>query len=245
VNAVITAGGRVEGEYAAAAGTEIKALAEVRGATMLARIVEAVRRAGAARVAVVGGEDVRRACESMVDLVIAESPSGAQNVIAALRAWREHDEPLLYATSDMPYAHPEAVADFVRRAPAGHLAISLCDYEAFAKRFPHAPPGFGIRLAGERVVNGGLFMLPAGSAERVAGVAARFFEARKRPWQMVRLVHPTAALRFAVGRLSIAHLEAEAQRILGLPATAVRGCAPELGFDADTIAEYVHAGIHS
>jgi GTP:adenosylcobinamide-phosphate guanylyltransferase len=243
VNAVVTAGGRVDAAYAAAAGTPVKALAAVRGETMLVRIVDALRDAGATRIAVVGGDEVRLACESRVDAVIPERPSGGENVLAALRAWSD-DAPLLYATSDMPYASSTAVADFVRRAPQGHLALSLCEYDAFAARFPNAPPGFGIRLAGERVVNGGTFLIPAGAAERVAAVATGFFDARKAPWRMVRLVNPLAGLRFAIGRLTIAHLEGEARRILGVPATAVRGCSPELGFDADTVEEYRYACAH-
>jgi GTP:adenosylcobinamide-phosphate guanylyltransferase len=245
VNAVITAGGRVDAEYARVAGTNVKALAVVRGATMLARTIDALRGAGVARIAVVGGDDVRRACESSVDEIIAEKPRGSENIIAALKAWPQYREPLIYATSDMPYVGTEAVADFIARVPEGHFALSLCEFNAFVERFPEAPSGFGIKLAGERVVNGGLFTIPAGSGERLALLAAQFFDARKEPWRMVRLINFGAALRFAFGRLTIAHLEAEAQRIGGLPATAVRGCAPELGFDADTAAEYEYAIAHA
>jgi GTP:adenosylcobinamide-phosphate guanylyltransferase len=245
VNAVITAGGRIDGEYARAAGTEVKALAAVRGETMLARTIAALRGAGVKRIAVVGGEDVHLACEASVDLVIPEKARGSENIIAALRAWPEYREPLVYATSDMPYVAPAAVADFIARSPDGHFALSLCEFNAFVERFPEAPSGFGIKLAGERVVNGGLFVIPAGSGERLAGLAAQFFDARKEPWRMVKLINPMAALRFAFGRLSIAHLEVEASRIGGLPATAVRECAPELGFDADDAAEYEYANAHA
>jgi GTP:adenosylcobinamide-phosphate guanylyltransferase len=245
VNAVITAGGRVDDEYARAAGTGVKALAPVRGETMLARTIAALRGAGVKRIAVVGGEDVRRACEASVDEVIPEKPRGSENIIAALRAWPQYREPLIYATSDMPYVAAGAVGDFISRSPSGHFTLSLCEFGAFIERFPEAPSGFGIKLAGERVVNGGLFVIPAGSGESLAGLAAQFFDARKQPWRMVRLINPAAALRFAFGRLSIAHLEVEATRIGGLPATAVRNCAPELGYDADNVAEYEYAIAHA
>jgi GTP:adenosylcobinamide-phosphate guanylyltransferase len=245
VNAVITAGGRIDGEYARAAGTDVKALAVVRGETMLARTIAALRGAGVQRVAVVGGEAVRLACKGSVDAVIPEKARGSENIISALRAWPEYHEPLIYATSDMPYAESDAVADFIARSPDRHFALSLCEFNAFVERFPEAPSGFGIKLAGERVVNGGLFVIPAGSGESLAGLAARFFDARKEPWRMVKLINPMAALRFAFGRLSIAHLEVEASRIGGLPATAVRNCAPELGFDADNAAEYEYANAHA
>ena len=245
MNAVITAGGRVDGEYARVSGSDIKALASVRGETMLQRVIASLRGAGVSRIAVVGGEDVRRACHDAVDAIIPESVRGSENVIAGLRAWPEDREPLLYATSDMPYVVPEAVADFIARAPEGRFALSLCEFQAFAQRFPDAPDGFGITLAGERVVNGGLFVIPAGHGERLASLAAQFFDARKQPWRMVRLINLGAVLRFAVGRLSIAHLEAEATRIGGVAATAVRECAPELGFDADTAGEYAYANAHA
>jgi GTP:adenosylcobinamide-phosphate guanylyltransferase len=245
MNAVITAGGRVSGEYARASGTDVKALALVRGTTMLARVISSLREAGVERIAVVGGDDVRRACEDSVELIIPEAPRGSENVIAALRAWPEYHEPLLYATSDMPYVTTEAAADFISRVPHGNVAISLCEFRAFVERFPEAPSGFGIKLAGERVVNGGLFCIPAGSGDRLATIAAEFFDARKQPWRMVRLINPASAFRFAIGALSIGHLEVEATRIAGVAASAVRGCAPELGFDADDAAEYEYANEHA
>lgn len=243
MNAVVTAGGRIEGAFAAAAGTEIKALAPVRGISMLERVLHALRACGARRIALVADEDVGRNYASLVERVIEASPSGSENMIRALRAWTEDAQPLLYATSDLPYVNPDALRDFLARAPQQSIAMALVEAESYAARFPGAPP-FGIRLAGERVVNGGVFVLPAGSAARVERVATGFFEARKRPWQMAGLVGPTTLLRFVTGRLSVGHLEAKAARVFGMPAAAVRGCAPELAFDVDTAADYRYACDH-
>jgi GTP:adenosylcobinamide-phosphate guanylyltransferase len=243
VKAVITAGGRIDGAFAQAAGTRVKALAPVRGTTMLQRMMDALRAAGVTRLAVVGGGEVRDACGSIVERVVEESPSGTENMIRALRAWPEDGSPLLYATSDLPYVTSEAVAGFLKRVAPGTLAVALADFTQFTARFPAAPP-FGITLAGERVVNGGVFSIPGGSAERLAAIARRFFDARKRPWRMASIVGPLALLRFLFGRLSIAHLEALTARALDAPAAAVRGCAPELAFDVDTAAEYAYACAH-
>jgi CTP:molybdopterin cytidylyltransferase MocA len=241
MKAVVTAGGRVDAPYANAAGTAIKALAPVRGATMLDRIIDALRTAGATRIAVVGGSEVRAACADRVELVVDETPSGAQNVLRALAAWPDDDgESLLYATSDMPYVSAAAVRDFLARAAPGAIAVALAEYADFARRFPGAPP-YGITLAGERVVNGGLFSLPAGSCAAVAKMATRLFEARKRPWLMATLVSPLALLRLVAGRLGVSEIETIARGVANLPAAAVRGCAPELGYDADTLSEYRYA----
>ena len=244
MKAVVTAGGRIEGPFAQAAGTPVKALASVRGTTMLARVIAALRQAGATEIAVIGGSEVRAACGTLVERVVDESPSGSINLLSALRAWPEDGEPLLYATSDLPYVTGDAVSDFLGRIAPGTLAVSLAEFAAFERRFPGSS-GFGITLAGERVVNGGLFLIPSGAAERLAVFARRFFEARKRPWQMASFVSPIVLLRFLFGRLSIAHLEGMAARLLGVPSAAVRNCAPELAFDVDTDSEYRYACTHA
>lgn len=243
MKAVITAGGEIDGDFAAEAGTRIKALASIRGATMLDRILAALRGNGVDRIAVIGDEEVRAAYGTRVEAVVAASPSGSVNLVRALAAWPEDGAPLVYATSDLPYVTADAVGDFLARVPPQTLAMSLVEAQRYATRFPDAPP-FGLRLAGERVVNGGVFLLPPGSAARLMGLASRFFETRKRPWRMAGVIGPLTLLRFATGRLSVAHLEAKAHQVLGLPARAVRGCAPELAFDVDTIEEYRYACAH-
>ncbi|HEY6326735.1 MAG TPA: nucleotidyltransferase family protein [Candidatus Cybelea sp.] len=244
MKAVITAGGRIDGPFAQAAGTRVKGLAPVRGQTMLARMIASLRSAGATRIAVVGGDEVRAACGAHVDRFVDESVSGSENLLRALRAWPEDGETLLYATSDLPYVTPEAIEAFAVRVPSGALAVALAEFPDFVRRFPDAPPSYGITLAGERVVNGGVFLLPEGSTQRIATVAARFFDARKRPWQMANLVSPIVLIRFLLRRVSVADLEAMAVRVLQLPARAVRHSAPELAYDVDTFAEYDYACAH-
>jgi len=207
---------------------------------MLALVLGALRGCGADRIAVIGGDEVRGACGSAVERFIEESPSGSENLLRALGAWPEDGEPLLYATSDLPYINAAAVRDFIERVPGGTLGVPLAEFSHYAARFPQAPPT-GITLAGERVVNAGVFLLPPDSAPRLAGAATAIFESRKRPWRMASLIGPSALIRFALGRLTIANLEATAQRVLQVPARAVRGCAPELAFDVDTAAEYLYA----
>ena len=239
MNVVMTAGGRIGGAYVAEAGTTVKALAEVRGRTMLERAVAAARGAGATRIAVVGGDEVRAACGAAVDVVLPESASGAENLTRALRAWPA-DEPLLFLTTDLPYVTAGALAAFLDAAPADALAMPIATPEAFYARFPDAPP-FGITLGGERVVNGGAFRFPAGQAERVIAIATRFFDARKSPWKMASLLGATLAWRFATKRLSVGGLEEAAPRRFGITVKAVRRSAPELCYDADTVEEYRYA----
>ncbi|HMF28621.1 MAG TPA: hypothetical protein VKE42_07600, partial [Candidatus Cybelea sp.] len=194
---------------------------------------------GVDEIAVVGGEEVRAACSTTIDRFVQESPSGSENLLRALRAWPD-DERLIYATSDLPYVTPEPVRDFLQRVGHGTLAVALAEYVAFVERFPNGPP-VGIRLGGERVVNGGVFSIPQGATEKLAAIATRFFEARKQPWRMAGLVGPGVLIRFLSGRLRVSDLETMALHVLQVPAQALRGCAPELAFDVDTVAEYRYA----
>jgi GTP:adenosylcobinamide-phosphate guanylyltransferase len=240
---VVTAGGRVEGEFAEVIGTPVKALAPFAGSTFLERTVQALRDAGVERIAVVGGADVRRACALLVDKVIEEDASGAVNLSRALHAF-DGGEPLLYVTSDMPFVSAAALRVFCERVPAHALALPLSEWRDFEERFPQAP-GFGITLAGERVVNGGAFVIPAQAAARIERFAAKFFEARKSVWRMARLAGPALLLQFALRRLSIAHLERHAQRLLGVPACALRNAPVELAYDVDALEEYKYAIEHA
>lgn len=238
-SAVITAGGRVDGEFARLIGTQVKALAPFGGGTLLSRTIEAVRASGIERIAVIGGREVHASCAHRVEVVIDESSEGSENLVRALHAWDE-PAPLLYLTSDMPFVSAPALKDFTDRAPAGSLALPLTEWRAFEKRFPGAPP-FGITLAREKVVNGGTFAIPHAAISRIERFAVAFFEARKSVWRMAQLTGPVLLAKFALRRLGVAQLEAHAQRLLGVPATAVRNAPPELAYDVDTLEEYRYA----
>ncbi len=239
MNAVITAGARVDAEFAGRIGTPVKALACVAGRTLLSASIDAARQAGVTRLAVVGGSEVSEACASSVERVIEESASGAANLQKALHAWNER-EPLLYMTSDMPFIGGAALRDFVEAAPADALGLPVTACSDFERRFPGAPR-FGIEIGRERIVNGGVFWIPAGAASAVEKLAMRFFQTRKSPARMALLLGPALCLRFALRRLTIASLEAEARRRLGIPALAIRNAPPELAYDVDTLEEYLYA----
>ncbi|MGC2243382.1 MAG: nucleotidyltransferase family protein [Candidatus Aquilonibacter sp.] len=240
---MITAGGPIDGEYARAAGTALKALAPVRGRTMIARTLDALLACGIERIAVVGNDAVRDACAPVTPVrMIADAGTGAGNVLGALDAWPD-DASLLYLTCDMPYIDVPCLQWFLDRIDTHALSIPRCEHAAFVERFPGAP-AFGIALAGERVVNGGVFHFPAGSRARVRTLATTMFDARKAPWKMAGVAGPLVLLRFALGRISVSALQARAQGVLGVPVAALRNAPAELAYDADTAPEYAYAVNH-
>jgi GTP:adenosylcobinamide-phosphate guanylyltransferase len=243
VKAVITAGAPIDGEFAALAGTTLKALAPVRGETMLDRTIDELREAGVDRIAVVGNDDVQRSVDGRIEKKIPDGGSGAKNVLAALEAWPDDGGPLLYVTCDMPYITADALLEFLEQVPPNALAMPLTEISDFTSRFPDAPP-FGITLAGECVINGGVFHIPARAAPRIRDFATALFEARKAPWRMATIAGPMLLLQFAFKRLSIPALEQRARSVLDMKVSAVRNSAPELAYDADTADEYRYALDH-
>lgn len=241
MHAVITAGGRVDESFAARIGTDVKALARFRGQTVLERAIEAARTAGAQRVAVVGGADVRAQIGGLTDLFIDEAQTGAGNVHLALHAFA--DSPLLYLTSDLPFLDGAVLGAFLRRVPPGAIAMPLASEAQYAARFPGAPEHV-TEIGGERIANGSVFFIPSGAAPTIDAAAQKLFNARKDLFGMAKLLGPSLLLKFALRRLRIADIEAKAAALLGVPASAVRDAPPELCFDVDTLADYDYALAH-
>ena len=238
VHAVITAGGRVEGAFAEHIGTRVKALARVKGRTLLECAIDAAREAGATEVAVIGGDEIRQACGPSIDKLIPEAQSGAQNVHLALTAYPEQD--VLYLSSDLPFIDGASLSAFLARVPHAALGMPLADAGAYESRFPNAPE-HATTIGAERIANGSVFLIPRGAGPVIDRVAQRLFEVRKNLFAMAVLLGPSLLLKFLFKRLRICDIERKAAALLGFSAFAVRDCAPELCFDIDSMDDYRYA----
>lgn len=238
LHAVITAGGRVDGAFASRIGTDVKALAPLGARRLIDASIDAARGAGVAAIAVVGGAAVAAHCAGRVERVVPESADGAENVRRALDAFPGAS--LLYLTSDLPFVDTAGVRDFVARSAGAALAMPLADPDAYARAFPGAPPHV-MRLGGERFANGSVFIIDARALDAVRRVAGAFFDARKAPWRLAALCGPALMLRYACGKLRVEDLEARAEHVLGGTVRAVRGAAPGLCYDVDTVEEWEYA----
>jgi hypothetical protein len=239
VRAVITAGGTVDGAFAAAIGTTVKALAPFGPRTLLDAALAACEGAAIEGIAVIGGAEVRAHLAGRESVrVIDAAADGRTNVLRALAAWP--GERFVYLTSDLPFASAAGLRDFVERSRPAAVTMALADAEAYAMRFPSAPE-HAVALRGERVANGNAFVIAPGAAEPIQALATQFFDARKSLPRLALLLGPSICLRFATKQLRIADLEAYGRRRLGLTVAAVRGCDPGLCYDVDTLDEYAYA----
>ena len=242
MRAVITAGGLVEGPFAEAIGTTVKALAPFGARALLDVALDAVSGAGIDGVAVIGGNEVRAHLRARDVRVVDADRDGATNVLRALTAWPA--ERFLYLTSDMPFATADGLRNLIARSAEYAVTMALADVDAYELRFPNAP-AHSVTLGGERVANGNAFVLAPWAAGTVHALATKFFDARKSLPKLAMLLGPTMCLRFLTKRLTIADLEDYGRRRLGFAVSALRGCDPGLCYDVDTLADYEYALAHA
>jgi GTP:adenosylcobinamide-phosphate guanylyltransferase len=116
-NALILAGSRGGVDPVAAyAGVSHKALIVLDGETLLARVAQALREAGARTIAVSVSDDAVRAAANALGLIVLDAASGpsrsVRDGIEALGA------PLLVTTADHALLQPEWVTRFLADVPA-------------------------------------------------------------------------------------------------------------------------------
>ncbi|MBE7216891.1 MAG: nucleotidyltransferase family protein [Caulobacteraceae bacterium] len=202
LSALVLAGSRpgAPDPVAASEGVAHKALARLGGETLLARVVAAVRAAGAERVIVSASDPAVRAAAAALQAQVLEAEAGpSASVAAALDAV---GAPLLVTTADHALLQPHWVRRFLADAPAE------ADVSALLARRPRveaAAPGARrtyINLRGGGWSGCNLFYLATPEARRAVDVWRRVEAQRKRPWRIARMVGPGALLAYASGALS-------------------------------------------
>jgi len=238
MRAVVTAGGRVDGAFAAAIGTPIKALAPYGNGVLLDVVLDALAGAGLTEVAVVGDSAVGTHLAGRARLIPA-ADDGATNVARALDAWPPDDD-LLFATSDLPFVAAAGLRAFLDASAVYDLTLPVTAEAAYAAAYPGAPPHV-TALGGERVAGGSVFFIGRNARTAVRAVAGGFFDARKSALGMARLLGSALLVRYCLRRLRIADVERRAERVLRVRAAAVRDAAPGLCYDIDTLDDYRYA----
>ena len=142
-------------------------------------------------------------------------------------------ERLLLVTADLPLLRPEIVDEFLTRA--GETGASLC-YPIVSKEdtlamFPEAERIF-VRLEEDTFTGGNFLYLEKHILREASQLFEKVIAARKRPWQLVRILGSSFVFSFLFRTLSIAKIEERAKR-LGLNARAIPMRQAEVGCDVD------------
>ena len=250
IDAILPAGGRIEGEFARRAGTDIKALIRLNGETLLHRTVQTLRETGRVRrIVVIGPEAVQQeAREAGADGTIAEGATGTENIYRGAE-WLQTQNPaasrILIAATDLPFLTAGALTEYFAACPPdADVTVPVITQAAFEAEYPGSGSVF-VPLRPEPVTTGCVFLLNAEVLTALRPRLEQFFASRKSQIGMARLLGAGFVVRYLLHRLTISDIEAQCRRLLHCKGVAVPGSPPELAFDIDLPAEFEYALAHS
>lgn len=200
-------------------GATHKALILLGGETLLARVVKALRAAGAERIAVIGSDtkvqaEARRlGCEPLEE---AEGPS------LSVRAGAAHlSPPLLVTTADHALLESEWVSRFLADLPEGaDVAALVAEREVVEAAAPGTRRTY-LKLADREWSGCNLFYLSGERALRIIDLWRRVEAERKRPWRMAQILGVGMLLKYVTGRLTLSEGADRLGRLAGVQAAVV------------------------
>lgn len=250
VDAVLPAGGRIAGDLASEAGTDVKALLRFNGETMLKQTLRTLRTTGRVRtIAVVGPQEISPHAD-LADVVLPETDSGAGNILRGLEWLRgascgTEAERVVIVTTDLPFLTADAITGFLDACPPElDLCVPVLNRQEFEGRFARSSSRY-VRLSDGEWIIGCAFLINPAAITRNQAMVERVFAARRSQLGMARLLGALFVLRFLTRRLTVRQVERKCLELLGCTGGAVHGCEPELAFDIDYAGDYAYALRHS
>ncbi len=235
IDAIVLAGGPLDDVARLQPGAPNKAFVEIGGATLVGRVIAALRAARSVRriVAVAppsmnGHPGLSQADELRPDGVrITES---LRNGLAGF----DPDADVLIVASDLPVIAAPAIDDFVSRLqPLGADVVYGCvEKRTHLDRFPGVPHTWA-RMRDGTFCGGGIVALKPRALPLLERFIERLGAARKYPFRLASFFGWDLLASFAIGRLTIATAEARASRILGAPVRALVSPYPETAVNVD------------
>lgn len=201
------------------AGVSHKALILLDGQTLLARVAQALRAAGATRIAVSVSDDAVRAHATALGLTVLDAAAGpslsVREGIAALGT------PLLVTTADHALLQPDWIRRFRADTPAdADVSVLLARRDVIEAAAPGTKRTY-LRFADGAWSGCNLFQFATPRAIAALDLWAQVEADRKRPWRIVRRLGIGTLLRYLSGRLTLVEAVAHLGRLAGLDAAAV------------------------
>jgi GTP:adenosylcobinamide-phosphate guanylyltransferase len=182
------------------AGVSHKGLIELGGETLLARVLRALKAAGATRIGVstndeaLGGQlgaDAER-------IAATDSPS-----LSVRQAAEALGTPLLVTTVDHALLQPEWVRQFIDAAPAdADIAVLLAPEAVVREAAPQTRRTY-LKFRDGRYSSCNLFLLRTPRALAAVDLWRRVEAHRKQPWRVALLLGPRMLLGYALGLLTL------------------------------------------
>jgi GTP:adenosylcobinamide-phosphate guanylyltransferase len=234
--ALVLAGSRGPDEpLAVYGGVSHKAMIDVGGKPMLARVIEALAAAGMTRIVVA----IERP-ELVAELGITgveTLPAAAGPSASVLQALDALGTPLLVTTADHALLRPEWVTAFLAGAPAGaDVAAGLARSEAVTAAAPDTRRTF-LRFADGAFSGCNLFLFATPAARGAAALWREVEAKRKEPVKLLARLGPLTAARYALGALPLRAALDRLGALAGVRAEVVEMADGQAAIDVDKPAD--------
>jgi molybdopterin-guanine dinucleotide biosynthesis protein A len=244
-DAILPAGGKISPELARRVGTDVKALIQIEGRTILASTLEALRGSQfVGRSVVIGGSEVQKAARHTADVVLPETASGPENILSGLKYLLGTDTPpqkVIVITTDLPFLTSEIINTFVGMCPPDrNICVPLVNRTDWDKRFPDSTATFATLKDGSWTT-GCAYLIDGGALRAAMPQLERVFEYRKSVVKMARLLGPKFLFKFLTKTLTVPDVEEKIQSMLGCTGAAIRHAPTELAYDIDDLEDYDYA----
>ena len=240
--AVVLAGSRPGTDpFAAAHGTQLKALIPVGGVPMVRRPVEALLASSSvSRVLVVAQQTEQIAAVLPADPRLSVAPSGG-TIAATLEAMcfdPSVEWPLLITTADHALLDPAMVEEFCARAGGPGIAIGLVERRALLDRLPQSQRTW-LRFRGGAYSGANLFALGGPRVLPALEMWRSVEQDRKKVTRLLWGVGPLTLLGAALRLRTLEQTLASISRRLGVAVRAVELSNPLAAVDVDKQADHV------
>jgi molybdopterin-guanine dinucleotide biosynthesis protein A len=219
-----------------------KALIDMGGRTMLERIVDALQSSAQVEDILIVGIDPEVASQQNFLFnrpvhFVADQGSMTANMLAGVAWFRRHHpqmEVVLGCSADIPAVTGPVVDRFIDFCQPWDKAVYYCfiERETLESRFPLSRRTYS-RISGREVAGGDMAIARLEVVERNQELIESLTGARKKPWQIARVVGLGMLLKFLFQRVTFEDIEETAGRILGMPTSAVLFDRAEVAMDAD------------
>lgn len=201
------------------AGVTHKALIVLRGETLLARVVGALRAAGAGRIAVISSHPEVRGEIARLGVEALDEETGPSLSVKA--AADRLGAPLLVTTADHALLQPEWVRRFLADAPADADVAVLVAARATVEAAAPGTKRTWLKLADGHWSGCNLFWLASDRAFAVLDLWRRVEAERKRPWKMAQILGPGMLLRYVTRTLALSAAARRLGQLAGVRAAVV------------------------
>lgn len=240
-SALILAGSRpgAPDPVAAAEGLSHKALVELEGKPMLAHVVEALRDAGIARLAVVANDPAVVALAELLGCKTVPAEAGPSASVAA--GFALLGAPMLVTTSDHALLRGQWVRDFLGDTPEeADVSVLLARRDAIETAMPGSRRTY-LRFADGHWSGCNLFLLKTPRAEAAIETWKLVEADRKRPWRIAARLGLGMLASYALGRLTLASALARLGAKIGVAARLVAARDGLAAVDVDKPSDLVDA----